>query len=125
MSDTPKMIIETLCVAQTAIGQLPPDYQSGRDRAGHIAQLQRLIDLYEAVASKPISWDGLTSSQLLDMAEEKMKAPQDTLRAHALLDAAKIKVAQEANINIEQVLGRLPDYLGQAITQAIWDGLRR
>ena len=44
MSDTPKMIRETLCVAQTAVGLLPDDYQAGRTRDEHIAQLQRLHD---------------------------------------------------------------------------------
>lgn len=44
MSDTPKMIRETLCVAQTAVGLLPDDYQAGRTRDEHVAQLQRLHD---------------------------------------------------------------------------------
>lgn len=43
--DSPKMIIETLCVAQTRIG----DYGMDLDRkAAHIELLQRLIEAAEA-----------------------------------------------------------------------------
>jgi hypothetical protein len=51
--DGPKMLRETLCVAQTRISDSPLD--EGR-KAGHIARLQRLID--ECDRHRPLGPDG-------------------------------------------------------------------
>lgn len=50
-SDTPKMIVETLCVAQSAIAAV--DFYVDR-RAEHIDRLQRLIDSHEPRAENPV-----------------------------------------------------------------------
>lgn len=52
-ADTPKMLRETLCVAQTAIGNtLPLDPR----KAEHLGRLQRLIDECDRV--RPLGPDG-------------------------------------------------------------------
>ena len=52
VSDSPKMIRETLCVAQSAVGRF-----SGPDRRReHIERLQRLID--ECDRHRPLGPDG-------------------------------------------------------------------
>jgi hypothetical protein len=50
--DSPKMLRETLCVAQTALGQLPP----GNRRYEHIARLGRLVD--ECDRHRPLGANG-------------------------------------------------------------------
>lgn len=51
--DSPKMLRETLCVAQTRIGASPLDESR---KAEHIARLQRLIDACDA--HRPLGPDG-------------------------------------------------------------------
>lgn len=51
--DTPKMLRETLCVAQARVGNSP--YDEGRKRE-HIDRLQRLID--ECDRKRPLGSDG-------------------------------------------------------------------
>lgn len=41
---SPKMLVESLCVAQSAIGTLPDDYNAGGTKKLHIDRLQSLID---------------------------------------------------------------------------------
>lgn len=53
VTDGPKMLRETLCVAQARIGNSPLD--EGRKRE-HIARLQRLIDACDA--HRPLGPDG-------------------------------------------------------------------
>lgn len=51
MRDTPKMVRETLCVAQMAVGQL------GDDRSKeHVDRLQRMIDAVDS--HRPLGDDG-------------------------------------------------------------------
>jgi hypothetical protein len=52
VDDTPKMIRETLCAAQSAIGL----HTDENRRAGHIARLQRLIN--ECDRHRPLGPDG-------------------------------------------------------------------
>lgn len=51
--DGPKMLRETLCVAQTRIGNSDPDRSRTRE---HIERLQRLID--ECDRHRPLGPDG-------------------------------------------------------------------
>jgi hypothetical protein len=53
VTDSPKMLRETLCVAQGRVGNSP--YDEGRKRE-HIHRLQRLID--ECERHRPIGHDG-------------------------------------------------------------------
>jgi hypothetical protein len=51
VSDSPKMLRETLCIAQTWMG-----LSQRTDRSDHIARLQRLID--ECDRHRPLGPDG-------------------------------------------------------------------
>lgn len=84
MSDTPKMIRETLCVAQTAVGLLPDDYQAGRTRDEHIAQLQRLHD---AIVDVPESTHAREDVPWLVERVEALTAERDDLEAEKWLRA--------------------------------------
>lgn len=52
VSDSPKMLRESLCVAQAAIIGAPSDPRAGE----HVARLQRLID--ECDRHRPLGQDG-------------------------------------------------------------------
>lgn len=53
VSDSPKMLCETLCVAATAVGRTVSDYDRKQD---HLDRLDRLIR--ECVRHRPLGVDG-------------------------------------------------------------------